>query len=100
MLETMRSFAKGRIAQVLLGVLSLSFVGWGVRDFSGSFVDWAMSISGWGPKDLVHVGSNVIRADEYTKAKLPAKTSLLRRDRILPWMTSGAWASTSRFLTA
>jgi peptidyl-prolyl cis-trans isomerase D len=76
MLETMRGFAKGRMAQVLLAVLSLSFVSWGVRDFSGSFLDWAMSITGWGPKDLVHVGSTVIRADEYTKAMENARKNI------------------------
>ena len=76
MLETMRGFAKGRVAQVLLALLSLSFVSWGIRDFSGSFLDWAMSITGWGPKDLVHVGSTVIRADEYTRAMENARKNI------------------------
>ncbi len=76
MLETMRSFAKGRMAQILLAILSLSFVSWGVRDFSGSFLDWALSITGWGPKDLVHVGSTVIRADEYTTAMENARKNI------------------------
>ena len=79
MLETMRSFAKGRVAQILLALLSLSFVAWGVRDFSGSvrdIRDWALSITGWGPKDLVHVGSTVIRADEYTRAIESARKNI------------------------
>jgi peptidyl-prolyl cis-trans isomerase D len=76
MLETMRKFAKGRIAQIFLALLSLSFISWGVRDFSGTFLDWAMSITGWGPKDLAHVAGNVIRADEYTKALENARKSI------------------------
>lgn len=76
MLETMRNFAKGRIAQILLALLSLSFVSWGIRDFSGSFVDYALSITGWGPKDLVHVGGKTILADEYTKGLENARKNI------------------------
>ena len=76
MLETMRNFAKGRVAQVLLALLSLSFVSWGIRDFSGSFVDYALSITGWGPKDLVHVGGKTILADEYTRALENARKNI------------------------
>ncbi len=76
MLDKMRNFAKGRIAQVFLALLSLSFVSWGIRDFSGSFMDWALSITGWGPKDLVHVGGNVILANEYTTALENARKNI------------------------
>ena len=76
MLEKMRNFAKGRFAQLFLALLSLSFVSWGIRDFSGSFMDWALSITGWGPKDLVHVGGNVILANEYTTALENARKNI------------------------
>ncbi len=67
MLESMRNLAKTWIAKILLGLLVVAFGVWGISGIAGSAFDSALSLTGWGPKDLAQVGSTTINGDEYTK---------------------------------
>ena len=67
MLESMRNLAKTFLAKVLLALLVVAFGVWGVSGIAGSAFDSALSLTGWGPKDLAQVGSVTINGDEYTK---------------------------------
>jgi peptidyl-prolyl cis-trans isomerase D len=67
-MEFLRNAAKTWVAKVLMALLVLSFGVWGIKDVSSSFLNDILSFSGFGPKDLVHVGSKTIMADEYTSA--------------------------------
>ncbi len=67
MLESMRNLAKTFLAKVLLGLLVVAFGVWGVSGIAGSAFDSALSLTGWGPKDLAQVGNVTINGDEYTK---------------------------------
>jgi peptidyl-prolyl cis-trans isomerase D len=67
MLESMRNLAKTWVAKILLGLLVVAFGVWGVSGIAGSAFDSALSLTGWGPKDLAQVGSVTINGDEYTK---------------------------------
>jgi peptidyl-prolyl cis-trans isomerase D len=64
-MEFMRNAAKTWVAKLLMGLLVLSFGIWGIKDVSTSFLGDLMSWSGFGPKDLVHVGGRTIRQPEY-----------------------------------
>lgn len=68
MLESMRNAAKSWVAKVLMALLVLSFSVWGIKDVSSNFADNILGWFGWGPKDLVKVGSKTILATEYTNA--------------------------------
>ena len=67
MMETMRNLAKTLVAKLLLGLLVLAFGVWGISGIAGSAFDSALSLTGWGPKDLAQVGSTTINGDEFTK---------------------------------
>jgi peptidyl-prolyl cis-trans isomerase D len=66
MLETMRRLEKTLLAKVLLGLLVVAFGVWGISGIAGSAFDTALSLTGWGPKDLAHVGAITIKGDEFT----------------------------------
>jgi len=68
MLESMRNLAKTWVAKILLGLLVVAFGVWGVSGIAGSAFDSALSLTGWGPKDLAQVGNVTINGDEYTKS--------------------------------
>jgi peptidyl-prolyl cis-trans isomerase D len=67
-MEFLRNAAKTWVAKVLMGLLVMSFGIWGIKDVSSSFLNDILSFTGFGPKDLVHVGGKTIMADEYTNA--------------------------------
>jgi peptidyl-prolyl cis-trans isomerase D len=67
-MEFLRNAAKTWVAKTLMALLVLSFGIWGIRDVSSSFLADILSFTGWGPKDLVHVGGKTIVATEYTQA--------------------------------
>ena len=60
MMELMRNLAKTFLAKILLGLLVVAFGVWGVSGIAGSAFDSALSITGWGPKDLAQVGGVVV----------------------------------------
>ena len=66
MLESMRNLAKTLPAKILLGLLVLAFGVWGISGIAGSAFDSALSLTGWGPKDLAQVGSITINGDQFT----------------------------------
>ncbi len=68
MLASMRNLAKSLVAKVLLGILVLAFGVWGIQGVASSAFENALSLWGWGPKDLAQVGSITIKGDEYTKS--------------------------------
>ncbi len=68
MLETMRRLEKTWVAKLLLGILVLAFGVWGISGIAGSAFDTALSLTGWGPKDLAHVGGITIKGDEFTNS--------------------------------
>ncbi len=67
-MEFMRRAAKTWVAKLLMALLVLSFGVWGIKDVSTSFLGDILSWSGFGPKDLVHVGGRTIRQPEYNAA--------------------------------
>jgi peptidyl-prolyl cis-trans isomerase D len=67
-MEFLRNAAKTWVAKILMALLVLSFGVWGIKDVSSSFLNDVLSFTGFGPKDLVHVGGKTIMADEYTNA--------------------------------
>ncbi len=67
MMNFMRNAAKTWAAKLLLGLLVIAFGAWGVSGVSGSAFEFAMQLTGFGPKDLAQVGSVKINADEYTR---------------------------------
>ena len=67
MLESMRNLAKTLPAKILLGLLVLAFGVWGISGIAGSAFDSALSLTGWGPKDLAQVGSITINGDQFTR---------------------------------
>jgi peptidyl-prolyl cis-trans isomerase D len=67
MMGFMRNAAKTWVAKLLLGLLVLAFGTWGVSGVSGSAFEFALQLTGFGPKDLAQVGSLKINADEYTR---------------------------------
>jgi peptidyl-prolyl cis-trans isomerase D len=67
-MEFLRNAAKTWVAKLLMALLVMSFGIWGIRDVSSSFLSDILSFTGWGPKDLVHVGGRTIMAPEYTQA--------------------------------
>lgn len=67
MLESMRNLAKTLPAKILLGLLVLAFGVWGISGIAGSAFDSALSLTGWGPKDLAQVGSITINGDQFTQ---------------------------------
>jgi peptidyl-prolyl cis-trans isomerase D len=67
-MEFLRNAAKTWVAKILMALLVLSFGVWGIKDVSSSFLNDILSFTGFGPKDLVHVGGKTIMADEYTNA--------------------------------
>ena len=67
-MEFLRNAAKTWVAKGLMALLVMSFGIWGIRDVSTSFLGDILSFTGWGPKDLVHVGNKTIKAPEYTQA--------------------------------
>jgi peptidyl-prolyl cis-trans isomerase D len=68
MLETMRRLEKTWVAKLLLGILVLAFGVWGISGIAGSAFDTALSLTGWGPQDLAHVGGITIKGDEFTNS--------------------------------
>jgi peptidyl-prolyl cis-trans isomerase D len=68
MLESMRNAAKTWVAKGLMALLVLSFGIWGIKDVSTTFLGDILSLTGWGPKDLAHVGGKTVMAPEYTQA--------------------------------
>ena len=67
MLESMRNLAKTLPAKILLGLLVLAFGVWGISGIAGSAFETALSLTGWGPKDLAQVGSITINGDQFTQ---------------------------------
>jgi peptidyl-prolyl cis-trans isomerase D len=67
-MEFLRNAAKTWVAKLLMALLVMSFGIWGIRDVSTSFLGDILSFTGWGPKDLAHVGNKTIVATEYTQA--------------------------------
>jgi peptidyl-prolyl cis-trans isomerase D len=67
-MEFLRNAAKTWVAKVLMALLVMSFGIWGIKDVSTSFLGDILSFTGWGPKDLAHVGGKTIVATEYTNA--------------------------------
>ncbi len=67
MLESMRNLAKTFPAKILLGLLVLAFGVWGISGIAGSAFESALSLTGWGPKDLAQVGAITINGDQYTR---------------------------------
>ena len=66
MMNFMRNAAKTWAAKLLLGLLVVAFGAWGVSGVSGSAFEFALQLTGFGPKDLAQVGSIKINADDYT----------------------------------
>ena len=66
MLESMRNLAKTLPAKIMLGLLVLAFGVWGISGIAGSAFESALSLTGWGPKDLAQVGSITINGDQFT----------------------------------
>ncbi len=67
MLESMRNLAKTLPAKILLGLLVLAFGVWGISGIAGSAFESALSLTGWGPKDLAQVGAITINGDQFTR---------------------------------
>ena len=67
MLESMRNLAKTLPAKILLGLLVLAFGVWGISGIAGSAFDSALSLTGWGSKDLAQVGGITINGDQFTR---------------------------------
>ena len=68
MLESMRNLAKTFVAKILLGLLVVAFGLWGITGVAGSAFESLIGLFGFGPRDLVQVGSITIRGDEYTNS--------------------------------
>ena len=66
MLESMRNLAKTLPAKIMLGLLVLAFGVWGISGIAGSAFESALSLTGWGPKDLAQVGAITINGDQFT----------------------------------
>ncbi len=67
MLESMRNLAKTLVAKIMLGLLMVAFGVWGISGIAGSAFESALSLTGWGPKDLAQVGSVTIKGDVFTR---------------------------------
>ncbi len=67
-MEFLRNAAKTWVAKLLMALLVMSFGIWGIKDVSTSFLGDILSLTGFGPKDLVHVAGRTIMAPEYTNA--------------------------------
>lgn len=67
-MEFLRNAAKTWVAKLLMALLVLSFGIWGIKDVSTTFLGDILSLTGFGPKDLVHVAGRTIMAPEYTNA--------------------------------